>query len=678
MKRALIALLIIALLLPGASIAAGTTVKPLVTAPVAGEKEAAGAPAATVKPLVTVPGTDEKTKNGDPKAPEQEAWLLIEEAADAYDEGAYGDCIELARKAAALTPDNADILTSAAMLIYDADTEMLHDEEIMQLLRTALRTAGGQTRTAAVKLLSGILSTYDRYDEAIALVQDELDRAADFEQLRYQKAELLYYAERYDEALATLDELLEDSPQNFDAMYLRGMLMLDTYRFDEALKTYTQIDKGWPETMDGLYGMYYTYKASGDFNRASRLIDTMLQSGGSDTLWYDRAALALWNMFDPKRAVEEAKSLIRRDPESVDYLGLMAGALMMLERYDEAMDVIAKIAPLDETYADMLHGLILMDKAEWQDAGNTFSALAEEAPDYAYAYVQAADVRLDGFGDVKGAKAWLAKAFALSGEYTMADQYISLGRAYSREGNLLEAARAFTKGDEMTYDDPRALHYVALVYADAGRLDGLAETVGTMERKYPGWYDTMAARVLLEDMSGRYAEAVAAFDALKAKYGFMAGNLAFWEGGLRAQAGLEGGSAMILKWIESNVKNATGDDWASYAYALIFEGDLAAAEEAIGKADAYIAAHDGDPSADLIQDRISTESTRAFLKMKQGDDTGCIEALKAAIDAGMPASALMLHAQFQPIAGTPEFIALFGDYETLKDWDLSVGPVIPE
>lgn len=659
MKRILIAMLIIALLLPGASLAAGFTVKPLVTAPpVSNEKEPESVP--------------------DAKTPLETAWALVEKADAAYDESEYEACIELAFQAAEVAPDNADVLTSAAMLIYDADYEAAYDSEITEMLQNALKTAFGETRTSAVKLLSRVLSYTEGYEEALALLQEELDRAADFQQLRYRKAELLYFADRYEYALDTLNELLEDSPNNYDAMYLRGMVLYDMYRFDEAVEAYRQLDKSWPDTLDGLYGMYYSYKAAGEFEMASRMIDTLLQSGGEESLWYERASLQLWSLFDPEKALEESHSLIRREPESLDYLGLRVSALLMLERLDEALDGVAKIAPLDEAYATMLRGLILIEQNEWEDASNTYAALVEDAPDYTYAYIQAADVRLDGFSDVEGTKAWLAKGFAMCGSYVPADMYISLGRAYSREGDMLEAARAFTAGDEATYTDPRALHYLALNYADAGRLDGLAETVGAMERKYPGWYDTMAARVLLEDMSGRWPEAVAAFDEMKAKYPFMAANLTLWEGQLHAQAGLEGGAALIQQWIAADAKRETGENWSGYAYALAFENDFTGAEAALAKADAYNTAHMGDPTAAYWVDCVNTEMARAVLKLRQGDSAGCIEALQKAIELGLPASALMLYEQFREIAGTPEFTALYGDLASLNDWDLTVAPTIPK
>jgi len=204
-------------------------------------------------------------------------------------------------------------------------------------------------------------------------------------------------------------------------------------------------------------------------------------------------------------------------------------------------------------------------------------------------------------------------------------------------------------------------------------LDMLAE----MERKYPGWYETMLARTLVEDILDHREEAVQAFDAMKQKFPFAAKDLTGLEGALRARAGLEGASELVKTWL-SGLGEPGAEDVEAYAYALLCEGDLKGAREALEKAEALVPEAAPENASKIADAWIMIETCRAELLLAEGDLEGCVAALEKAASYGWPAWSLAVYPAFQEVYASQAYQALLDKLPAQPaEWDLSQMPEIP-
>ncbi len=634
---------------------------------------------ATDTPPAAVGSASTDTPAGESGLSMDEALKILNEAISLDDFAAQAEMIlDVAARVGGSGSSRANVLINCSRLLFYLDTEDRYGAECESLLLEALDFAAGDQRTLALQMLAEQFNYAGRAKEAVPVIEKELAERPNDEQLKIVLGSTLYYAGRIDDALDMLGSVLEDSPQNITAALLRAEVLTGAYRFAEAITAYRQIADQNPDRLDGLYGLYMTYEAAGEFERAARIIDELIQYGGEYDLWLKRAQLRLWSQYMPEDALAEADALIRADPEWVDAYVIKLGAYLLLEQYDEAQKTADAIAPLDAGYAELLRGIIAMNDNRWADAEAQFAKALEKSPDLYLVWQNKAEARLNGFSDPEGAMEALAYGFEATEGTGTPTLFWELGVAYQRQGKLLEAARAFAAGDALTFEDSLPLYSLVSVLLDAGREKDALDMLAEMEMCYPGWYDTMAMRVVVEDILGNADEALAAFDALTEKYPYMTEKLADWEGMLRATVGDPGGAEMIRAWIDGKGTDAESDQWASYAYALMKLGDAEAAWAALETAEGLLDGVDAQTHY-LAMAGIQIALVRAELLMNAGDTAGCVAALEAAASLGWQPASLTLQPVFAAVCKTNGFQALLKKYGELDGaWDLSPLPGIPE
>ena len=657
MKRKLISLLLALLLwLPAVSLAA----------PVGGL-------AATQPPAEAAPEPGETQAPG--KAPDPDAaFRLLDEV---YSLSDPEEQIQRVFEAAKAAPGDADVLINCAQILFYLDSEGKHLDQCEQWLREALKVAKGGQRTSALQLLAEQLVYQDRTDEAAALIRGALEETPRDELLQTTYATVLYYGGKNEEAIAYLEELLEDAPRNMEAARLRAAVLLSEARFDDAMTAYKQIGREWPEYLDGMYGEYQVYVASGQFDRGLRTMDELIRNGGEYGLWLERARIRLWKMYDPEGALSEAEALLRSDPGWIDAGVVKIGSLLMLKENDRAKQAADEIAKEDADYADLLRGVVAMNDDRWQDADTLLKSLSARLPQMYQAEKNRAIIRLMAYDDPEGALLRLSKAFEVDESWQDGDMFVQLGHVYRRQGKLLEAARAYAAADAKLFDDPGALYALVMACVDAGREQDMLDMLAEMERKYPGWYETMLARTLVEDILDHREEAVQAFDAMKQKFPFAANDLTGLEGALRARAGLEGASELVKTWL-SGLEEPGAEDVEAYAYALLCEGDLKGAREALEKAEALVPEAVPENASKIADAWIMIETCRAELLLAEGDLAGCVAALEKAASYGWPVWSLAVYPAFQEVYASQAYQALLDTLPAQPaEWDLSQMPKIP-
>lgn len=645
MKKRYVAMILVALLLPGMALAAESTPTPA--------------------PTMQVLGTGTR-----------EAYGLLDEVAYA---ASAEEAVALILKAADAAGDDAQLVADCARMLFYLDTTGLYASECEALLRRALELAEGEARYDLTQLLSEQLIMMGRAEEAKAMVAEAMEAAPDNDTLKIALASSMYYEGKGAEALDILEELLEDSPRNFEARKLYAAILLDEYRWEDALQAYRQMEEQWPEYLDGLYGQFLTYIASGEFDRGTRLLDILLNSGADDSLWYERARIRLWLEYLPEEALAETDALLRMNPEWIEVLGLRVGALAMLGRTEEAAQAAEEIGVLDVLQGEIMMAAVDMDQGAWQQAEKRLNTLVGEVPVFAAAWRNLSTVRLSGYDDAPGATRALAKAFMVSGDAAGVDMYIQLGDIRRREGDLEEAARAYQTANSLVWDDPAALSQLVLIYIDAGNKAGALEALEDMEKVYPGWYETMVARMLYEDTCGNAEAALAVFEAAKKKFPYPTSQLTAYETMLRVRTG-----ELDAEAVQATLKPAGSDAedpgaWDAYAYSLMLVEDLDAAQEALDTFASLIPETDGTNDGAVRSMRLSQLNIAMEISLRRGDMDACIETLTEAVGLGWPLRMMAFDPLYEELRETQGYKDLLASLPSLEEpWDLTVAPTIPQ
>lgn len=588
--------------------------------------------------------------------------------------------VEILLQAADAAPDDVNMLISCAQFLYMLDASGEYTARCEQMLRRALRLAkGSEQRVMAQQALAEFLMNTRREEEAAEMLRDALAKSPDNPHLLYTLSLVLYNSGQEAEGIAMLEALLEDAPQMLEARVLRADIWRLDCEWDKAMQAYRQIETEWPNYLDGLYGQYQTAIASGQFDQGVRLLDKLISYGAGDALFLDRARVRLWNQFQPELAIEEADALLRMEPAWTDAATVKIGALLMLERYDEAHAVAEDVAITEPNFADLLHGIVLINEGKWREAGEVLEDIATRGVGGPLSWRNLSVVRLDGYDDIAGAEEALGHAFAETEGAGMLDLFTQLGFLRFRQGNMLEAARAFAAADRVSVDDPTGLYYLCGIHVDAGMEAELREVVAEMERRYPGWYETMLARVMLEDTLGNAQEAMDAYHAMVEKFPFAGETQQRLKALLLATLGDENGAQILKAYLDEQGDDATVQDWDAYAFALVLLGDTEGAEAALQETEARLNA-DTEYAGLVRGEQISILTTRAEIALEKGDMDACLDLFSQAVELGWASlRSLALNPRYAEMVATDAYAALESKLAPLpEDWDYAAEPSLPQ
>ncbi|MDR0929099.1 MAG: tetratricopeptide repeat protein [Oscillospiraceae bacterium] len=604
------------------------------------------------------------------------ALLLMNQVISAVD---FETKLSLLEAAVALEPDNPETLTECAQMLFYFDTELAHTALGEQWLRHAADLRTGDARFQTLVLLADRLIAADKADEAVALFAEEAERFPDNPLNQVVLANSMYYQKNVEGALALLETLMSEAPDNEAAARLYATLLLAECRFEEALATFKGMETRFPESLEGLYGQFQTYTAMGEFDRAMRAVDKMLLLGSrNDTQWLERAELLLWDQYDPEAALAEVDVLLRDDPHWIDALHVRCGALVMLERFEEALEIARQVATYDTQYGRLLEAQVLMDAGRWSEALTPLGSLVATSP-YGYnPMLYVARCNLDGYADMEATFVWLARCFEESDGLTNGQAFLTLGDAYAAQGNLAEAARAYAQADALLIETASPLYALLLACLDAGRLEDAQKTLAEMQRRYPGWYATMIAEYVYRVYLGQREEALVALQAAQTKFPFQAQALLRpSEGTLRAELGQPEGLAILSELAEEQ-ENPGAMRYIHLAYGQLFMDQFEEAEASLALAEANLPTQ-ADQAGSALDARISLSTTRADLLLRQGDMDGAMAALEEAAALGWPPASVLHDPYYEELVSTPAYQALLASHAIAEgDWDLTRLPEIPE
>lgn len=593
--------------------------------------------------------------------------------------------IELILAAAQAAPDNVEVLVTSSEMLFYLDELDEYAERCEEMLRHALTLSKGEgeLESYVLQALCDQLIYHKRYDEAKAMLEDALSRMPSDDSLRMTYAIVLYVADDMAESLALLKALSEENPYNLDALRIYGEVLLEDYQYEAALDVFEQIETTWPEYLDGTVGKFMTYIAMGEFELGIRTMNPLLQNATDDGLWLERARIRLWNQQMPEETLKETEALLRKDPEWIDAMIVRLSAQLFLDQMDGARATAADIQAVDEDIGDLMLSIVEMNDGQWDASRRTLQQLIARVPDYASAYKNLSSVRLSGYGDVEGAADAIREAFAITGEYGAFDMYLQLAEVRRREGDLLETARAYHAANQLVTDDPSALYSLVLVTVDAGLTDTAEEMLVEMERRYPGWYETMLARMYIEDAQMRPEAARKVFEGLEEKFPFPVETIPYLNdfGNLLLAAIGDEAGASALKENLAAMGDAPEEATASaYAFALCLLDDLDAAWAAQEAAEALLDEADEATklTADYRSDLLFSLGVRAELYIAADDYEKAVDTYETLIGMQWPPYSLYEHPAYEALREVDGFDAMMAAYPPYTEWDYMATPAIPQ
>lgn len=590
--------------------------------------------------------------------------------------------VDLVLEAAEIAPESYEVQIVCAQLLLILGFEPEYRTALDDILAQAVKLAGtDEEKALAYSSWAEILLLEGEEDEAVKMLRDAAKVDADNEAIRTALATVLYYAGERDEAIALLEELLEDSPQNLEARRLRATVLLDEYEWEEAMQAFRQIEKEWPDYFDGIYGQFLTYIASGRFEEGIRALDTILAMGGDDTLWLERARIRLWKQYDAEQVLTETDALLRMDGSWVDALITRMIALIMLERYDEAYEVADAAQKVEPDYGDFLRAVTSVNEGEYEKADALLQALIKRVPSFYNAYSLWAAVALYSLDDTEIAMDRMREAFAITEGIGDQDMYSQLGQIYYYQREYQQAALAYSAADMSIYDDPSPLSNIVVILLECGRGADAEEVTEEMERRYPGWYETMMARLNVENAKGNAEDALAVFEALSEKF-----PNAYFTGleSMGAMLMVAAGDAQGIETLLAMAREEGGGtvmNWCGVASAYTMLGDWDAAQEAVDTANDLLF-----EETEALQEAVARRNLKiqlycaeADLHMAQGNQDEALALWEKAAGEGWVPGILLLDERYREITETDAYAAMMAEMpDPAEPWDLSEMPKIPE
>lgn len=605
---------------------------------------------------------------------ENRAVALIEQVFGLSDAMAQADLLFEAVEAA---PESPLILVECANLLRILNKDGALTERIEAMLRKAATLAEGELRAQAYQAIGDLLLETRGTGAVTAFINQELERTPGDDTLRVMLAKVYFFDERTDDALAVLDALLADVPDHFEAARLRAVLLNDAGRWEEALHAYELMESKFPDKPYGLYGRYLVYIALGEFDRAARAIDEEIKSSGNDYLWLERANLRLFRQQNPELALKEANALVKAEPDWVDAFVAKLNALLILARYEEAMEVADQVFALDEGIGRMMQSIALSAQGRWDEAKPLMLKALEET------YLQrswsdAVLLYMQGYDDIDSAMDAVKKSFAVIGNEFFS--YMRLGQIYSHQGQYLEAARAFYRAEAYAQSDAQAMQWLVLTMADAGREEDAFSQLAIMEQRYPGWYETMLTRVMVEETFHMPDAALMSFVVMREKFPYAAARMRQLEAILLLGVGDAKGLSLMEAWMnEQDADSLLAWDWSLYAHALLLARDTEKAGEAIAMAETLLSQIDPSHGDEIRNTKSLLRSIQAERARLEGDMEGCVALLREAAELGFVIKQDTLYTADEEPYPSAAYDALYAEFGPDQEaWDITVHPKMPK
>ena len=183
----------------------------------------------------------------------------------------------------------------------------------------SLEMVPGMDRASSLQIVGArgeLLMRMERYDEALAMYNEELDRYPDEQSLRYSRAFLYDRMGRLDDALDELRKLLKENPDDPIAMNALGYTLADrTTEYEEAYRYISAALERSPDSPAIIDSMGWVQYRMGNLEEAERYLRRAWTLDGDPEIAAHLGEV-LWVMGDKEAAEEIWFDALSENPDS--------------------------------------------------------------------------------------------------------------------------------------------------------------------------------------------------------------------------------------------------------------------------------------------------------------------------------------------------------------------------
>lgn len=337
---------------------------------------------------------------------------------------------------------------------------------------------------AAVFLQAQLLSR-DSPGQAIAFLEDYVERYPEAREVRLHLARALIGEKRYADAKRHFDRLLKDYPDSADVVYPVAILALqqgDVALAEAQLRRLLTLD-----VPNKSVAYYYLGQIAEDKKRPDEALSFYSQVGEGER--YIPSQLRRAHILAEQGKLDQARALLREtkassQDESLQLSIAEAGLLREAKQPQAAFDLLDGLLTADPEQPDLLYETALLaEKINRLDVLETrLRKLIELKPDSAQAYNALGYSYADRNMRLPEARQLIEKALELSPD----DHFIldSMGWVLFRQGDLPAALDYLQRAYKQNEDPDVAAHLGEVLWA-MGRKDEARQTLRGLMQKYP-------------------------------------------------------------------------------------------------------------------------------------------------------------------------------------------------
>jgi tetratricopeptide (TPR) repeat protein len=271
----------------------------------------------------------------------------LEALARIHPKESYAEAAALVKAIDFQDPESGDtIITVIGILLDSQGVELAMD--VVRALLSARPDAWDVYREVAITL-----SVRERYEDALAVVEEGMEKFPGRERLRLLRAGILFESGRKGACYAAMKKWIRGKPETPVPYLELARFYSRDGNYTDALKILKKADKQLPDNMDVLFQLASTHERVGESERAESLFHRILQRDP-----YHAPALNYlgYLLADKNVRLEESKEYIRRaleiDPENGAYLDSLGWVNYRLGLFQEAE--AALLRAIDRIHGDAI------------------------------------------------------------------------------------------------------------------------------------------------------------------------------------------------------------------------------------------------------------------------------------------------------------------------------------
>jgi len=182
------------------------------------------------------------------------------------------------------------------------------------------------------------LTKLDRYDEALTLVQGEMEKhIKDLNKIKRLEASIYVDMERFDDAIAIYEWLMASDPQNIDYYFGLGQIYMMAEEYKKAEQTLLKVRKIDSKNIGYLMQLSMLYDTTGEFKKAEEaLLKVLKLEPENDLALNNLAYMYIENDKNISRAIDMVKRAIEKKPENGAYHDTLGWGYYKKDQYKKA------------------------------------------------------------------------------------------------------------------------------------------------------------------------------------------------------------------------------------------------------------------------------------------------------------------------------------------------------